>query len=89
MMVLKVTRRDVIKVGAAAGALTAASSLFVGRMSTIRAVGAPKPDLQLTPVEEWVPTTCWIGKQDCGMLARKIDGRVVKFEGHPANPRNQ
>ncbi|MBT4125551.1 MAG: molybdopterin-dependent oxidoreductase [Chloroflexi bacterium] len=89
MMVLKVTRRDVLKVGAAAGALTAASSLFVGRMSTIRAVGAPKPDLQLTPVEEWVPTTCWIGKQDCGMLARKIDGRVVKFEGHPANPRNQ
>ncbi len=88
-MVLKVTRRDVLKVGAAAGALTAASSLFVGRMSTIRAVGAPKPDLQLTPVEEWVPTTCWIGKQDCGMLARKIDGRVVKFEGHPANPKNQ
>jgi anaerobic selenocysteine-containing dehydrogenase len=88
-MVLKVTRRDLIKTGAAVGALTAASSLFVGRMSTIRAVGAPKPDLQLTPVEEWVPTTCWIGKQDCGMLARKIDGRVVKFEGHPANPKNQ
>ena len=88
-MVLKVTRRNLIKTGAAVGALTAASSLFVGRMSTIRAVGAPKPDLQLTPVEEWVPTTCWIGKQDCGMLARKIDGRVVKFEGHPANPRNQ
>ncbi|MEE9276655.1 MAG: molybdopterin-dependent oxidoreductase, partial [bacterium] len=39
--------------------------------------------------EEWVPTTCWIGKQDCGMLARKINGRVVKFEGHPANPRNR
>lgn len=88
-MVLKVTRRNLLKTGAAVGALTAASSLFVGRMNTIRAVGAPKPDLQLTPVEEWVPTTCWIGKQDCGMLARKIDGRVVKFEGHPANPRNQ
>ena len=35
-----------------------------------------------------MPTTCWIGKQDCGMLARRIDGRVIKFEGHPANPRN-
>ena len=45
-MVLKVTRRDVIKVGATVGVLTAASSLFVGRMSTIRAVGASKPDSQ-------------------------------------------
>jgi anaerobic selenocysteine-containing dehydrogenase len=38
--------------------------------------------------EEWIPTTCWIGKQDCGMLARVVNGRVVKFEGHPAHPRN-
>ncbi|HEU5302269.1 MAG TPA: molybdopterin-dependent oxidoreductase [Acidimicrobiia bacterium] len=35
-----------------------------------------------------VPTTCWIGKQDCGMLAHRVDGRVVKFEGLPENPRN-
>ncbi|MCK5652206.1 MAG: molybdopterin-dependent oxidoreductase, partial [Gemmatimonadetes bacterium] len=27
-------------------------------------------------------------KQDCGMLARRINGRVVKFEGHPEHPRN-
>ncbi|MFQ5990717.1 MAG: molybdopterin-dependent oxidoreductase [Candidatus Methylomirabilales bacterium] len=38
--------------------------------------------------EEWVPTTCWIGKQDCGILARRIDGRVVKLEGNPLHPRN-
>jgi hypothetical protein len=25
--------------------------------------------------ERWIPTTCWIGKQDCGMLARVVDGR--------------
>ena len=40
------------------------------------------------PVEDVIATTCWIGKQDCGMLARRIDGRVVKFEGNPKNPRN-
>jgi len=40
------------------------------------------------PVEDFVATTCWIGKQDCGMIARRIDGRVVKFEGNPTNPRN-
>jgi anaerobic selenocysteine-containing dehydrogenase len=38
--------------------------------------------------EEMIPTTCWIGKQDCGMVAKVINGRVVKFEGHPNNPKN-
>ncbi len=38
--------------------------------------------------EDVVRTTCWIGKQDCGMLARRVNGRVVKFDGDPANPRN-
>ncbi|GAB4335204.1 MAG: molybdopterin-dependent oxidoreductase [Dehalococcoidia bacterium] len=40
------------------------------------------------PVEDFVPTTCWIGKQDCGILARRVDGRVVRLEGHPDHPRN-
>jgi len=43
-----------------------------------------------------VPTTCWIGKQDCGLLARvltqTIDGksinRIIKLEGNPRHPRN-
>lgn len=39
--------------------------------------------------EEWRPTTCWIGKQDCGILARVVDGRIVKLEGHPLHPRNR
>ncbi len=34
-------------------------------------------------------TACWIGKQDCGMLARRLDGRVIKFEGNPAHPGNR
>jgi anaerobic selenocysteine-containing dehydrogenase len=43
----------------------------------------------MLPGEKWVPTTCWIGKQDCGMLARVVDGRIVKLEGHPDHPRNR
>jgi anaerobic selenocysteine-containing dehydrogenase len=39
--------------------------------------------------DEWVATACWIGKQDCGLLARTINGRVVKLEGHPDHPRNR
>lgn len=81
---MKLTRRALVK-GAAAGAGgLAATRLFVkgdeGRGTAATAVPAP--------VEEWVPTACWIGKQDCGMLARRIDGRVVKFEGNPGHPRN-
>ena len=43
----------------------------------------------VTGTEEWVPSTCWIGKQDCGVLARKVDGRITKLEGHPAHPRSR
>lgn len=39
--------------------------------------------------EQWIPTTCWIGKQDCGILARVVDGRIVKLEGDPRHPRNR
>ncbi len=57
-----------------------ARSLVGGR--TVAEAGQP------AGVEDWVPTACWIGKQDCGMLARRIDGRVVKLEGNPIHPRN-
>ena len=44
--------------------------------------------LAQAPLEDRVFTTCWIGKQDCGMSVRRIDGRVVKFEGLTDHPRN-
>lgn len=40
------------------------------------------------PVEDFVNTACWIGKQECGIVARRIDGRVVKLDGQAGNPRN-
>ena len=39
--------------------------------------------------EDFVNTTCWIGKQDCGIVARRVDGRVVKLQGLEANPKNK
>jgi len=38
-------------------------------------------------LEEVVPSACWIGKQDCALLAWKADGRVIKLEGQPEDPR--
>jgi sulfite dehydrogenase (quinone) subunit SoeA len=40
------------------------------------------------PLYDTVPSTCWIGKQECGMVAHRVDGRVIKFEGDPGSPRN-
>lgn len=64
------------------GALVTRRSVF-GRGPAARA--APPSEL----VRDSVATTCWIGKQDCGMFARRVDGRVIKFEGNPAHPRNR
>jgi anaerobic selenocysteine-containing dehydrogenase len=84
---MKLTRRDFVKTSAVAGGVLATSSLLSGELETLVAAS---PEKAAAPMSEtWIPTTCWIGKQDCGMLARVVNGRVVSLEGHPANPRNQ
>jgi anaerobic selenocysteine-containing dehydrogenase len=59
--------------------------LLSDKLETLTAAPAETASVE---TEEWVPTACWIGKQDCGLLARRINGRVIKFEGHPTHPRN-
>lgn len=45
------------------------------------------PEEQFIPgVEEFLATTCHECPGGCGLLARKIDGRIVKVEGNPAHP---
>ncbi len=78
-----ITRRDFLKVsGVATG-----TAVTAGLLSNFETLVAASPEL-LQVSEKYVPTTCWIGKQDCGILARVVNGRVVQLEGHPANPRN-
>ncbi|MBI4331951.1 MAG: molybdopterin-dependent oxidoreductase [Chloroflexi bacterium] len=82
----KLTRRQFVKASGATAATLALTKFIAG--------GPWKPLLQRAEAqtaagaEKLVPTTCWIGKQDCGMLARVVDGRIVKLEGHPENARN-
>lgn len=86
-MALKVSRRTFLKGAAAAGGVAAASAFLYRNLETL---AGPEGEARSSaaPSEEWVPTTCWIGKQDCGILARRIGGRVVKLEGNAAHPRN-
>ncbi len=83
---MKISRRTFVKGAAAAGGAAVAARVVPRGLETL--VAAPRTTAAGV-AEEWVPTTCWIGKQDCGMLARRINGRVVKLEGHPGNPLNR
>ncbi|MCP3995590.1 MAG: molybdopterin-dependent oxidoreductase, partial [bacterium] len=79
-------RRTFVKGSAAvAGSALVADKFLFGSLNSVAAAQGPEVT---APVEDFVATTCWIGKQDCGMIARRIDGRVVSFEGNPTNPRN-
>ena len=84
---MRVTRRDFLKSSAVVGGALIASKFLGGELETL--IAAPPGTTAAALTEEWIPTTCWIGKQDCGMLARKINGRVVNFQGHPDHPRNR
>ena len=82
-----ISRRTFLKgTGAAAGTLAAEELLF-GKGKSLLPVArgeAATPE----PAESWAYSACWIGKQDCGLKARKFGDRVVKLEGNPAHPRN-
>lgn len=80
---MKTTRRRFLKGSAAVGGGLFAGGLAQESLETAAETSSPGM------VEDSVPTCCWIGKQDCGLLARRINGQVVKFEGHPDHPRNQ
>ena len=80
---MKVSRRTFLKGTGATGAAVAASRLLSGPGETLALAQTTG-----TPVEDFVPATCWIGKQECGMVAHRLNGRVIKFEGDPTNPRN-
>jgi anaerobic selenocysteine-containing dehydrogenase len=84
--VVNVTRRAFVRGTAAVGGTAAASKLLFRAVESGSEAEAGLS--QQIPVEDDVFTTCWIGKQDCGMSARRIDGRVVKFEGMNGHPRN-
>ena len=84
------SRRTFLKfAGAASAAAFVAAQLSPFENLGLEPLLIPARASPSGPSEVFMPTTCWIGKQDCGMLARVIDGRVVKLEGNPAHPRNR
>ena len=56
-------------------------------------LGLPPPaeDEILPPrePERWVPSVCQLCPAGCGVLARVVNGHVVKLEGLPGHPINR
>ena len=82
---MPITRRGFVKGSAAVAGTAAVANGFL--FKSLEGVSAAETVAAQEAVEDFIATTCWIGKQDCGMIARRIDGRVVMFEGNPRNPR--
>jgi anaerobic selenocysteine-containing dehydrogenase len=84
----EITRRTFVKGSAAAfGGIAVASNFLFKGLETVQHTDTLLLAQQLQ--EDFVNTTCWIGKQDCGIVARRIDGRVVNLEGLDTNPKNR
>jgi len=82
----EINRRTFVKGSAAVGGTAIASKFLFGTMETVQSTDKVLLAQQIH--EDFVNTTCWIGKQDCGIVARRIDGRVVKLEGLEQHPKN-
>lgn len=83
----KLTRRQFLKISTVTAAAAALSdTLFHGPISTL--VGQAAGEKQLTE-DTWIPSSCYMCFSNCGILAHRVDGVVVKIEGNPAHPYNQ
>jgi anaerobic selenocysteine-containing dehydrogenase len=87
----EVNRRTFLKVSAfTAGAVATAYSLgkFLPLLEERPETDEGPKEPVLLAGEDYFPTTCWVGKQNCGISARRYKGRIVKLEGHIMHPQN-
>jgi len=78
----KLSRRDFLKIGAAAAAAGAG-------ISALRPAEKPLLPQSESQDESIVKTTCALCSSGCGLDVRVVNGRAVKVEGNPLHPLNQ
>ena len=82
------TRREFLKVSAG----VAGSAAFLGSARALANTLTKENAGQLNNqpfIEEVIPTVCLLCPSGCGMLARIVNGDLVKVEGSPMHPINQ
>ncbi|MDI6864081.1 molybdopterin-containing oxidoreductase family protein [Thermodesulfovibrio yellowstonii] len=78
---MSITRRDFLKIAAVTGGVAAASTPVV---KSVLALGK-KP----VSLPQYVPTTCEMCFWRCGVIAKVVDGKVVKLDGNPLHPNSR
>ena len=87
-MTRNISRRDFLKMGAAA----AGSAVALGALKNVMSAQAATEsatNIQTASDEKIVASTCHLCSGGCGILVRVADGKVVKLEGNPMHPVNQ
>jgi anaerobic selenocysteine-containing dehydrogenase len=84
-------RRTFLRIGAfSAGAMASAYALgkYIPLLQEQQEPIVDPASPELLAGEDYFPTTCWVGKGDCGISVRRYNGRMLKLEGHIMHPRN-
>lgn len=87
-MTRNISRRDFLKVGAAAASSAVALGALKNVMSAQAAPEVPT-SVQTAADQKIVASTCHLCSAGCGILVRVADGKAVKLEGNPMHPVNQ
>lgn len=78
---MSLTRRDFLKITAVTGGVVAASTPVV---KSVLALGK-KP----VPLPQYIPTTCEMCFWRCGVIAKVVNGKVVKLDGNHLHPNSR
>ena len=78
---MSITRRDFLKIVAVTGGVAVAGTPVV---KSVLALGK-KP----VSLPQYVPTTCEMCFWRCGLIAKVVDGKVVKLDGNPLHPNSR
>lgn len=81
----KVSRRDFLKLGAAASATLAVGQI----LSPAVAQAARDAGLLNSQGDGYIPSMCEMCVWRCGLIAKVKDGRVVKLDGNPEHPHSR
>ncbi len=84
-MTKTLSRRDFLKLGAAAGTALAAGSLLPAPV----AEAARRAGFLDAKGNGYIPSMCEMCVWRCGLIAKVKDGRVVKLDGNPEHPHSR
>jgi anaerobic selenocysteine-containing dehydrogenase len=86
----KITRRDFAKIVAGTGSIIALGSLLSNLDSSQLFAASDEKKTSSNRIEDVkIPSVDLMCTVSCGIIARRVNGRLVKIEGNPSHPINE